>query len=72
MIKGGNTDEFLGQVTKLVDLINYQKGSVVSRTIIDKKEGTSRWAYGSVADKIFRASCVPIFMVRAPGCVPGI
>ena len=35
-----NTDKLLGQVTKLVDLINYQKGSVVSRTIIDKKEGT--------------------------------
>jgi quercetin dioxygenase-like cupin family protein len=35
-----NTDELLGQVTKLVDLINYQKGSIVSRTIIDKKEGT--------------------------------
>ena len=35
-----NTDELLGQVNKLVDLINYQKGSVVSRTIIDKKDGT--------------------------------
>jgi quercetin dioxygenase-like cupin family protein len=34
------TDELLGQVTKLVGLIDYQKGSVVSRTIIDKKEGT--------------------------------
>ena len=35
-----NTDKLLGQVTKLDGLINYQKGSVVSRTIIDKKEGT--------------------------------
>jgi len=31
--------------------------------------GPSRWAHGSVADKIFRASCVPILMVRAPGCI---
>ena len=36
------------------------------------RSGPSRWAHGSVADKVFRASCVPILMVRAPGCVPGI
>ena len=36
------------------------------------RSGLSRWAYGSVADKILRASCVPVLMVRAPGCVPGI
>jgi nucleotide-binding universal stress UspA family protein len=36
------------------------------------RSGVSRWAYGSVADKVLRASCVPILMVRAPGCVPGI
>ncbi len=28
------------QVTRLVDLADYQKGSIVSRTIIDKKTGT--------------------------------
>jgi quercetin dioxygenase-like cupin family protein len=28
------------QATRLVDLIDYQEGSVVSRTIIDKKTGT--------------------------------
>lgn len=36
------------------------------------RSGLSRWAHGSVADKVLRASCVPILMVRAPGCVPGI
>jgi nucleotide-binding universal stress UspA family protein len=36
------------------------------------RSGPSRWAYGSVADKVFRASCVPVLMVRAPGCVAGI
>jgi nucleotide-binding universal stress UspA family protein len=36
------------------------------------RSGPSRWAYGSVADKVFRASCVPVLMVRAPGCIPGI
>jgi quercetin dioxygenase-like cupin family protein len=33
-------DGLLGKVTTLADLVDYQKGSVVSRTIIDKKEGT--------------------------------
>ncbi|MCK4274005.1 MAG: universal stress protein [Dehalococcoidales bacterium] len=36
------------------------------------RSGPSRWAHGSVADKTFRASSVPVLMVRAPGCVPGI
>jgi len=28
------------QVVRLLDLVSYQEGSVVSRTLIDKKEGT--------------------------------
>ena len=35
------------------------------------RSGVSRWASGSVADKVFRGSCIPILMVRAPGCGPG-
>lgn len=33
-------DEVLNQAVKLSSLIDYQEGSVVSRTIIDKKTGT--------------------------------
>ena len=33
-------DKMVGQAIKLVDLADYQAGSVVSRTIIDKKTGT--------------------------------
>jgi len=36
------------------------------------RSGPSRWTHGSVADKVFRASPVPVLMVRAPGCIPGI
>ena len=36
------------------------------------RSGISRWIWGSVADRILRSSCVPVLMVRAPGCVPGI
>ena len=36
------------------------------------RSGPSRWAHGSVADKVLRGSPVPVLMVRAPGCAPGI
>lgn len=38
--RSGNSNRFVGQVVNLPDLIDYQAGSVVSRTIIDKKAGT--------------------------------
>jgi len=34
------------------------------------RSGPSRWTHGSVAEKVFRSSCVPVLMVQAPGCVP--
>jgi len=30
------------------------------------RSGVSRWAIGSVADKVFRASTIPVLMVKAP------
>jgi nucleotide-binding universal stress UspA family protein len=30
------------------------------------RSGISRWAFGSVADKILRGGKIPVFMVRAP------
>ncbi len=36
------------------------------------RSGVSRWMWGSVADRILRSACVPVLMVRAPGCVPGM
>jgi quercetin dioxygenase-like cupin family protein len=38
--KGKDVQGLLAGVNRLADLIDYQKGSVVSRTIIDKKAGT--------------------------------
>jgi quercetin dioxygenase-like cupin family protein len=35
-----NTKKLAAQAVDLADLIDYQEGSVVSRTIIDKKAGT--------------------------------
>ena len=36
------------------------------------RSGPSRWALGSVTDKVFRSSCVPVLMVRGPGCILGV
>jgi nucleotide-binding universal stress UspA family protein len=36
------------------------------------RSGPSRWAHGSVADKVLRASRIPVLIIRAPGCIPGI
>jgi len=36
------------------------------------RSGPSRWVWGSVADRLLRAACVPVLMVRAPGCFTGI
>jgi nucleotide-binding universal stress UspA family protein len=36
------------------------------------RSGISRWVYGNIADKVLRSACVPVLMVRAPGCIPGI
>ncbi len=36
------------------------------------RSGVSRWIWGSMADRILRSACVPVLMIRAPGCVPGI
>jgi nucleotide-binding universal stress UspA family protein len=36
------------------------------------RSGVSRWVWGSVADRLLRSVCVPVLMVRAPGCAPGI
>ena len=35
-----NSENLIGQVLNLAGLVKYQKGAVVSRTVIDKKIGT--------------------------------
>ena len=34
------------------------------------RSGPSHSAHGRVADKVLKISCVPVLMVRAPGCIP--
>jgi len=66
------TDVLLGNPAQEISFYAEHPGCDLIVMSSHGRSGPSRWAHGSVADKVFRASCVPILMVRAPGCVPGI
>jgi nucleotide-binding universal stress UspA family protein len=55
-------------------IADYAKKNEVDLIIIAThgRSGVSRWVWGSVADRVLRSSCVPVLMIRAPGCIPGI
>lgn len=55
-------------------IADYSKKNEIDLIIIAThgRSGVSRWVWGSVADKILRSSCVPVLMVKAPGCVTGV
>jgi len=56
---GKPADEIVGYAeTHKVDLI-----AIASHG----RSGPSRWAFGSVADKVLRSTTTPILLVRAPG-----
>ena len=57
-------------VGKVADcLVDFSEARDVDLILIAThgRSGVSRWVRGSVADRILRASRVPILMVRAPG-----
>jgi len=55
------------------EIINYANESNADLIIMAShgRSGVSRWAYGSVADKVLRSTCVPVLLVKVPGCVTG-
>lgn len=60
----GNTAEEIASVVK-------RTGADLILMASHGRSGISRWAYGSVADKVFRASSVPVLMVKC-GSTSGI
>jgi nucleotide-binding universal stress UspA family protein len=53
-------------------IVAYAEQNGVSIIVMSShgRSGPSRSAHGSVADKVLKISCVPVLMVRAPGCIP--
>ena len=55
-------------------LIEYADKNAVDLIIMAThgRGGVSRWVWGSVTDRVLRAACVPVMMIRAPGCISSI
>ena len=65
------TESSLGKPAE--EIVNYANKNKVDLIVMAShgRSGVSRWAYGSVADKVLRSTCVPVLLVKAPGCVVG-
>lgn len=53
--------DIAGEILKVSDELNVDLVAISTHG----RSGISRWAYGSVADKILRGGNTPVFMVRA-------
>ena len=53
------------------EIVEYAEKNEVDLVVIAThgRSGVGRWVWGSVADRILRSVCVPVLMVRVPGCV---
>jgi nucleotide-binding universal stress UspA family protein len=57
-----------GRATETI--IDYSQAHQIDLIIISShgRSGISRWAFGSVADRVVRHSTIPVLLVTAPGC----
>ncbi len=67
-----NTDVLLWKPAEAIVGYAKQYGCDLIVMASHGRSGPSRWAHGSVADKVLRSSCIPVLMIRAPGCIAGI
>ena len=65
------TATFIGRPE--TDIAEYAKKNNMDMIVMAShgRSGISRIAYGSITERVFRNACVPILIIRAPGCVPG-
>jgi len=66
------TEVLLGKPAEEIARFAERNGADIIVMSSHGRSGPSRWVYGSVADRVLRSSCVPVLMIRAPGCVLGI
>jgi nucleotide-binding universal stress UspA family protein len=57
-----------GRATETI--IDYSQANQINLIVISShgRSGISRWAFGSVADRVVRHSTIPVLLVTAPGC----
>ena len=61
-----------GQVAETLAQWAEQNGADLIIIASHGRSGVGRWVMGSVADRLLRSVCVPVMMIRAPGCESGI
>lgn len=66
------TEVLLGNPAEEIASFTAHAGADLILIASHGRSGISRWALGSIADKVFRASSVPVLMVKASGSVPGV
>jgi nucleotide-binding universal stress UspA family protein len=51
------------------EIVNYAEKNQVNLIVIGShgRSGVSRWAMGSVAEKVFRSTSIPVLMIKAIG-----
>jgi nucleotide-binding universal stress UspA family protein len=56
------------------ELIEFVEKNKIDLIIIAShgRSGVGRWIWGSTAEKLLHHICIPILMIRAPGCFPNI
>jgi nucleotide-binding universal stress UspA family protein len=62
------TEVLLGDPAREISIYAATPGSDLIVMASHGRSGPSRWAHGSVADRILRAVCIPVMVIRAPGC----
>jgi nucleotide-binding universal stress UspA family protein len=67
-----STEVLIGNVAEMITSYADENGYDIIVMSSHGRSGPSRWAYGSVTDKVFRSVCIPLLVVRAPGCFPAI
>ena len=62
----------LGNPAEEITAIRDEVGADLILMASHGRSGVSKWAYGSVADKVLRTSSVPVLLVRVPGAKSGV
>ncbi|MFC2039407.1 universal stress protein [Chloroflexota bacterium] len=65
-----HTEVLLGKVAdSIIDYAGKYEADLIA-IATHGRSGISRWAHGSVADRVFRSVNAPVLLVRAPGFKP--
>jgi nucleotide-binding universal stress UspA family protein len=68
--EGFNVKSVLPENNEAEQILTYARNNGVDLIVMSThgRSGISRWAFGSVADKVTRASTVPVMVISPPGC----